>query len=76
MRKRKILDNDGIYNLVRYWSEKGKDGFVTYKYQFRIGRSSSSTMDRRGRSEGLGTLPEDCLPRGQRGRWPPKNANR
>lgn len=26
---------DGIYKLVRYWPEKGKDGFVTYKYQFR-----------------------------------------
>ncbi|KAF8449584.1 hypothetical protein BGX38DRAFT_1187940, partial [Terfezia claveryi] len=26
---------DGTYKLVRYWPEKGKDGFVTYKYQFR-----------------------------------------
>ena len=26
---------DGIYKLARYWPEKGKDGFITYKYQFR-----------------------------------------
>ncbi|RPB18695.1 hypothetical protein L211DRAFT_853874 [Terfezia boudieri ATCC MYA-4762] len=26
---------DSIYKLLRYWPEKGKDGFVTYKYQFR-----------------------------------------
>ncbi|KAF8449583.1 PUA-like domain-containing protein [Terfezia claveryi] len=42
----------GIYKLVRYWPEKGKDGFVTYKYQFRRDDPSSSTMDRRGGSEG------------------------
>ena len=26
---------DGIYKLVRYWPEKGKDGFITYKYELR-----------------------------------------
>ncbi|KAF8449573.1 hypothetical protein BGX38DRAFT_1187872, partial [Terfezia claveryi] len=26
---------DGIYKLARYLPEKGKDGFVTYKYQSR-----------------------------------------
>ncbi|KAF8449574.1 hypothetical protein BGX38DRAFT_1142619 [Terfezia claveryi] len=42
---------DGIYTLVRYWPEKGKGGFVTYKYQPQDGRSGSSTMSRRGGSE-------------------------
>jgi len=26
---------DGIYKLVRYWAEKGRDGFITYKYEFK-----------------------------------------
>ena len=26
---------DGIYKLARYWPEKGADGFVVYRYEFR-----------------------------------------
>ena len=26
---------DGIYKLFRYWPEKGKDGFIIYRYEFR-----------------------------------------
>ncbi|KAF8449567.1 hypothetical protein BGX38DRAFT_1187816 [Terfezia claveryi] len=33
MRQQKVLDTK-VYKLVRYWP-KGKDGFITYQYQFR-----------------------------------------
>jgi len=26
---------DGIYKLARYWPERGQDGYIIYKYQFR-----------------------------------------
>ncbi|KAI5807441.1 hypothetical protein DFH27DRAFT_599204 [Peziza echinospora] len=26
---------DGLYKLVRYWPEKGSDGYIVYRYEFR-----------------------------------------